>query len=142
MGTIVDLLHMDDASTQGLPSGLEVELKSLLESRFDAARTENARKVTTVDFVGRLLEILRECRFSSIVEVDDQKLECAFPRGFTNLSGQKAWEWKNSNILHFVEDWEWRLAVLQRLAPSPHRQWQWKEALSVLRAAPSTLVNL
>lgn len=142
MGIVVDLLHMDDASTQTLPSGLEMRFKSLLESGFHVAGTENARQVTTVDFVGRLLEILRECMFSSVNELEDQKLECAFPRGFTNLSGQKAWEWKNSNLLHFIEDWEWRLAVLQRLAPSPHRQWQWKEALAVLRAAPSTLLNM
>eukprot|EP00250_Pteridium_aquilinum_P019708 c24544_g1_i1 orf=3-4136(-) len=142
MSIVVDLLHMDDASSQSLPSGLETKLKSLLSSRTEDAGTETARKITTIDFVRRLLGILRECMFSSVIELEDQKMECAFPKGFMNLSGQKAWEWKNSNLSQFIEDWEWRLAVLQRLAPSPHRQWQWKEALAVLRAAPSTLLNL
>ncbi|KAH6555767.1 hypothetical protein KP509_1Z229800 [Ceratopteris richardii] len=142
MGIVVDLLLMDDSSTQSLPSGLDIKLKSILESKIDTGRTDDAVKVTTISFIGRLLEVLRECVFTSFSELEDQKMGIALPRGFTSLSGQKAWEWKHSNILRFIEDWNWRLAVLQRLGPSTHCQWQWKEALAVLRAAPSTLLNM
>ncbi|KAI5061022.1 hypothetical protein GOP47_0023527 [Adiantum capillus-veneris] len=142
MGIVVDLLLMDDASTSSLPTGIELKLKSILESRTDILGSDDATKITTIDFIGRLLEILRECMFTTLSELEDQKMDCSFPKGFTDASGQKAWEWKNANIARFIEDWNWRLAVLQRLAPSPHRQWQWKEALAVLRAAPSTLLNM
>ncbi|MCO5611281.1 hypothetical protein L7F22_065533 [Adiantum nelumboides] len=141
MGLVVDLLLMDDASTPSLPGGLELKLDSMLESRNEIAESDDATKITTIDLIGRLLETLRECMFNSLSELDDP-VECAFPKGFTNPSCQKAWEWKNANIARFIEDWNWRLAVLQRLAPSVHRQWQWNEALAVLRAAPSTLLNL
>eukprot|EP00850_Spirogloea_muscicola_P013672 SM000094S24689 [mRNA] locus=s94:180559:193414:+ [translate_table: standard] len=41
-----------------------------------------------------------------------------------------------------LDDWQWRLAVLRRMAPAPQRAWQWHEMLAVLRAAPSFLLNM
>ncbi|KAH7856318.1 hypothetical protein Vadar_001014 [Vaccinium darrowii] len=57
-------------------------------------------------------------------------------------SGVQVLDWRISNARRFVEDWEWRLSILQRLLPLSERQWRWKEALTVLRAAPSKLLNL
>jgi zinc finger FYVE domain-containing protein 26 len=139
---VVDLLHIDETSTQSLPNVLEMKLNSLLETATEGSNPENGQKVTPVQFVHRLLEVLKECLPSHGMELEDQNMNSTIPRGFTNRFALKAWELKVSNIQHFIEDWEWRLAVLQRLAPVSQRLWQWKEALAVLRAAPSTLLNM
>ena len=142
MSIVVDLLHIEETSIQSLPNALEMKLNSFLKTRTEASYPENRQKVTPVLFVRRLLEVLRECLPSHGIELEDQNMNSAFPRGFTNHSALKAWELKLSNIQHFIEEWEWRLAVLERLTPVSQCQWQWKEALTVLRAAPSTLLNM
>ncbi|KAK9149468.1 hypothetical protein Scep_008225 [Stephania cephalantha] len=58
-----------------------------------------------------------------------------------SVGGRKALDWRITNARHFIEDWEWRLSILQRLLPLSGRQWNWKEALTILRAAPSKLLN-
>lgn len=56
--------------------------------------------------------------------------------------GQAAMEWRISSAKSFIQDWEWRLSILQQLLPFSEGKWKWKEALTVLRAAPSKLLNL
>eukprot|EP00850_Spirogloea_muscicola_P007270 SM000036S13314 [mRNA] locus=s36:520792:538386:- [translate_table: standard] len=51
------------------------------------------------------------------------------------------WE-RACRLRALLDDWQWRLAVLRRMAPAPQRAWQWHEMLAVLRAAPSTLLNM
>lgn len=58
------------------------------------------------------------------------------------VGGRKALEWRVSIATRFIEEWEWRLSILQHLLPLSERQWRWKEALTILRAAPSKLLNL
>ncbi|KAL1060150.1 hypothetical protein V6Z11_1Z121800 [Gossypium hirsutum] len=58
------------------------------------------------------------------------------------MSGRQALEWRISMGKRFIEDWEWRLSILQRLLPLSERPWSWKEALTILRAAPSKLLSL
>ncbi|CAM8967442.1 unnamed protein product [Rhodiola kirilowii] len=55
---------------------------------------------------------------------------------------QQALDWRVTMAKHFIEDWQWRLSILQCLLPLSERNWSWKEALTVLRAAPSKLLNL
>ncbi|KAK9698114.1 hypothetical protein RND81_08G083600 [Saponaria officinalis] len=55
---------------------------------------------------------------------------------------KQALDWRISNARSFIDDWQWRLSVLQKLLPLPELKWGWKEALAVLRAAPSKLLNL
>ena len=62
--------------------------------------------------------------------------------GEISTGTRRALEWSISNIKGFVEDWKWRLSVLQRLLPLSGHHWNWKEALVIFRAAPSKLLNL
>ncbi|ONI07088.1 hypothetical protein PRUPE_5G099400 [Prunus persica] len=56
--------------------------------------------------------------------------------------GRQTLEWRASIAKHFIEEWEWQLSILPRLLSLSERQRQWKEALTVLRPAPSKLLNL
>ncbi|CAL9031403.1 unnamed protein product, partial [Prunus brigantina] len=89
-----------------------------------------------VSFTGKLLDILHHCLPSTITELD-HALSDGVSRG-----GRQALEWRASIAKHFIEEWEWQLSILQRLLSLSERQWQWKEALTVLRPAPSRLLNL
>lgn len=142
MNIIVSLLHMDDISAQLPPNGLESKLKHLLDNQTETADSDDGKKITAVGFFGHLVEILRHSMPLDGVDYEDKSARSAFPKGYMSRGAVEAWEWRASLLRDFIDDWEWRLAVLQRLAPSPQRQWQWKEALAVLRAAPSTLLNM
>ncbi|CAL2262151.1 unnamed protein product [Prunus armeniaca] len=89
-----------------------------------------------VSFTGKLLDILHHCLPSTITELD-HALSDGVSRG-----GRRALEWRASIAKHFIEEWEWQLSILQRLLSLSECQWQWKEALTVLRPAPSKLLNL
>lgn len=89
-----------------------------------------------ISFTGLLLDILRHNIPSSMIE-----LENTLDDGVSTTSRQ-ALEWRISISKRFIEEWEWRLSILQHLLPLSERQWRWKEALTVLRAAPSKLLNL
>lgn len=89
-----------------------------------------------VSFTGGLLDILRHNLPTVGLELG-QMLNSDIA-----TAGKQALEWRILNAKHFIEDWEWRLSILQRLLPLSERQWSWKEALAILRAAPSKLLNL
>uniref|UniRef100_A0A6M2FA17 ZFYVE26-like TPR repeats domain-containing protein n=1 Tax=Populus davidiana TaxID=266767 RepID=A0A6M2FA17_9ROSI len=88
-----------------------------------------------ISFTGLLLDILHRNLPPGLIE------EHTTNDGMS-IDGRQALEWRISIARHFIEDWQWRLSVLQRLLPLSERQWGWKEALTVLRAAPSKLLNL
>lgn len=88
-----------------------------------------------MSFTRLLLEILHHCLPSDILEREN-----TWHSGLT-IGGKRALVWRISNAKRFIEDWEWRLSILQRLLPLSERQWSWKEALTILRAAPSKLLN-
>lgn len=89
-----------------------------------------------VSFTGQVLSVLRQQLPLSISDLDDSLA------GHLSTGSKQALEWRILKAKRFIEDWEWRLSILQRLLPLSERRWRWKEALTVLRAAPSKLLNL
>ncbi|GAV76003.1 hypothetical protein CFOL_v3_19478 [Cephalotus follicularis] len=135
VNVIISLLHMDNIS---------VNLKNCASPRSNfespSTRAWEHSDLTTceggnnmvISFTMRLLDILHRNLPSSIVEQEHELYD----------GGRDAIEWRTSISRRFIDDWEWRLSILQRLLPLSERQWSWKEALTVLRAAPSELLNL
>ncbi|XP_050366910.1 uncharacterized protein LOC126785311 isoform X2 [Argentina anserina] len=139
VNVVISLLHMDD---QSLNLNQCASPGNYSEAHYTRA-SEQINRTTCVggnelviSFTGKLLKILHHCLPSTITELDH-----ALSDGI-NRGGRQAVEWRISIAKHFIEEWEWRLSVLQRLLPLSERQWKWKEALTVLRAAPSKLLNL
>lgn len=135
---IISLIHMDDLSLNLTPavshSSCEV-INVPIGEQEDVAIHDGGNKMVVL-FTGQLLDILRQNLPSSVSDPDD-KVDTDVSSG-----GMQALEWRISKAKHFIDDWEWRLSILQRLVPLSERQWRWKEALTVLRAAPSKLLNL
>lgn len=135
---VISLLHMDNislnfthsASSDGYPD-------SPYTSTWDKDELHKfvEGNEMVMSFTRLLLEILHHCLPSDLLE-----RETTLNSGMTT-GGKRALEWRISNAKHFIEDWEWRLSILQRLLPLSERQWSWKEALTILRAAPSKLLN-
>ncbi|KAF9615535.1 hypothetical protein IFM89_024162 [Coptis chinensis] len=138
MCIVISLLHMDTISLN-----LTLVSSNSYPESSDASTWEKndlsayeERNKLVMSFTEFLLEILRHCLPSDGFEQDNM-LNSSVTAG-----GRHALDWRISNAKHFIEDWEWRLSVLQRLLPLSERQWSWKEALTILRAAPSRLLNL
>lgn len=89
-----------------------------------------------ISFITVLFDILHRSLPSDVIQDDDLSNYGA------RMGGRKALEWRVSIATRFIEEWEWRLSILQHLLPLSERQWRWKEALTILRAAPSKLLNL
>ncbi|KAF0930044.1 hypothetical protein E2562_027212 [Oryza meyeriana var. granulata] len=126
---VLSLLHMDDSIklSEAAPSECSVS-----HDCFDN-NVEYEEKSMVTSFVGLLLDILRH---NLVLDMDHLSN--------TGLSpvGRQALEWRFEHAKHSIEDLDWRLSVLQRLPPLSERQWSWKEALVLLRAAPSKLLNV
>lgn len=139
VNVIISLLHMDDISLNLTQcASLERYSKSSSACAWedsDLSTYEGGNKLV-VSFSGLLLDILHHNLPPAMAEET-----CALTAGIS-ISGRQALEWRISIAKRFIEDWEWRLSILQRLFPLSDRQWSWKEALTVLRAAPSKLLNL
>ncbi|KAM7277130.1 hypothetical protein ACFE04_018996 [Oxalis oulophora] len=131
---IISLLHMDDIALNLMncaSSGSYSEPSSARAWEHSNFAVGEGGNKMVMSFTGLLLDILRCNLPSSIVEDDG-----------ISISGRQAIEWRISISRRFIEDWEWRLSILQCLLPLSERQWSWKEAVTVLRAAPSVLLNL
>ncbi|KAK3212905.1 hypothetical protein Dsin_017611 [Dipteronia sinensis] len=131
VNVIISLLHMDDISlnlTHCASPGSHTDCPWALS---DLTACEGGNQLV-ISFTGLLLDILRRCLPSKEHALDEA----------ISMGGRQALEWRISIAKHFIEDWEWRLSILQRLLPLSERKWSWKEALTVLRAAPSKLLNL
>lgn len=134
---IISLLHMDDLSfnsTPPMPSNSD--LPDTFSGEDAETATHGGGNKMVVSFTGLLLDILRQNLPSAISEQENTL------NANVSSDGRQALEWRSLNARRFIEDWEWRLSILQRLLPLSERQWSWKEALTVLRAAPSKLLNL
>ena len=130
---IIALLHVDsipvDFEHCGLVSKYELEQTGTqLNEDVNFDEIGNHMVVSVVEF---LLDTLRDTLPS---ELKEEVIDCSGER--------EALEWRISNARSFIEDWQWRLLVLQQLLPLPELKWRWKEALAILRAAPSKLLNL
>ncbi|XP_030548723.1 uncharacterized protein LOC115753985 isoform X2 [Rhodamnia argentea] len=136
---IISLLHMDNLSLNlthcTSPKGHHGSPDSYAWEHTEFTAVEGANE-TVISFTGFLLDIL--CRNLPPSLSDQENLMS----GGLSTEGKQALEWRITTSKHFIEDWEWRLSILQRLLPLYERQWSWKEALTVLRAAPSKLLNL
>uniref|UniRef100_A0A804NHJ5 Zinc finger FYVE domain-containing protein 26 n=1 Tax=Zea mays TaxID=4577 RepID=A0A804NHJ5_MAIZE len=129
---ILSLLHMDDCAklSQSVPS------ECYVSHECHDINIESEGKNVVVYFVGLLLDILRHNLESKGSDTDHLSSTGLSP------AGRQALEWRLKHAKHSIEDLDWRLSVLKRLPPLSERQWSWKEALVLLRAAPSKLLNL
>ncbi|KAL8521988.1 hypothetical protein ACS0TY_012224 [Phlomoides rotata] len=136
---IISLLYMDNLQIDlALYDPMKRHSKSFNAhdgGQSDVTAHEGGNEMV-VSFTGQVLNILRQQLPLSISDLDDSLDD--------HLSGgsKQALEWRILKAKRFIEDWDWRLSILQRLLPLSERQWRWKEALTVLRAAPSKLLNL
>ncbi|XP_030492459.2 uncharacterized protein LOC115708351 isoform X1 [Cannabis sativa] len=139
VNVIISLLHMDYLSlnlAHCMSSQSRTESPdTCVWEHNDLGTSEGANKMV-LSFIGLLLDILRRNVPSTVTELRNAQID-----GLTT-SGRHALEWRVSIANRFIEEWEWRLSILQRLLPLAERQWRWEEALTVLRAAPSKLLNL
>ncbi|KAL3745323.1 hypothetical protein ACJRO7_014433 [Eucalyptus globulus] len=139
INVIISLLHMDNLSLNLThcvsPKGYHGSPDSCAGEHTDFTAVEGANE-TVISFTGFLLDILRRNLPSSLSEQEHLMSDGL------STEGKRALEWRITMSKHFIEDWEWRLSILQQLLPLYERQWSWKEALTVLRAAPSKLLNL
>ena len=139
VNVIISLLHMDDLSLNLTHCvSPERDSKSCYTHAWknnDPTPCDGGNKMV-ISFMGTLLDILNRNLPSAVIELEQALSEDVI------MGGRQALEWRVSIAKRFIEEWEWRLSTLQRLLPLSERQWRWKEALTVLRAAPSKLLNL
>ncbi|XP_073225030.1 uncharacterized protein [Cicer arietinum] len=139
VNVIISLLHMDNISANLMHCGSQGNDSKLSDPSSSEnscpTRSEEGNKMV-ISFTSLLLEILRQNIPSSVVELENTL------DGGVNTDSRQALEWRMSISKSFIEEWEWRLSILQHLLPLSERKWRWKEALTVLRAAPSKLLNL
>ncbi|KAL8139244.1 hypothetical protein V2J09_005265 [Rumex salicifolius] len=119
---IISLLHMNNISLNW-SLACKIEYSDLV--------CEEVEEKTVTFIMEMLLKILDHNLPSQYVYDEDESNQ-----------GQAAMEWRISIAKSFIKDWEWRLSILQQLLPLSEGKWKWKEALTVLRAAPSKLLNL
>jgi hypothetical protein len=125
------------------------------EGDVGAAMSQKSEQLTAVAFMSNILKLLQQCmpvnngldfEANSDSTSDSNGAAAAGALGILRFPGRaakKAWRQKAEHLQCFIDEWEWRLAVLQHLSPlSPQQPWQWGEALAVLHAAPSTLLNM
>lgn len=128
---VLSLLHMDECGK--LSQAVPAECSSTHECH-DSNESEGKNMV--ISFVGLLLDILRHNLLLKGTDMDHPSSTGLSP------SGRQAVEWRLKHAQSSIEDLDWRLSILQRLPPMAERQWSWKEALVLLRAAPSKLLNV
>ncbi|KAJ4837974.1 hypothetical protein Tsubulata_031787 [Turnera subulata] len=135
---IISLLHMDDISlnlTHCASPGSNSESPSKCAWDHTDVTTCEGGNEMVISFTGLLLDILHHNLPSGVIEEHTLSDDIS-------SDARQALEWRKSIAKHFIDDWQWRLSILQRLLPLSERRWRWKEALTVLRAAPSKLLNL
>lgn len=138
VNVIISLLHMDDLPLNlthcSSPKSYSGSPTTCIWEHPDLTASEGGNRIV-ISFMGLLLDTLRRNLSSTIS--DQENLN-----GSKSPAGRQALDWRISIAKRLIEDWEWRLSILQHLLPLYERQWRWREALMVLRAAPSKLLNL
>ncbi|XP_039118557.1 uncharacterized protein LOC120254523 isoform X2 [Dioscorea cayenensis subsp. rotundata] len=128
---LISLLHMDEISVDSTNCPSSQYSSASCEQSNSSSSSEGGSKLV-VTFIDLLLDILHQ---------NLPELEQMVDNSVTAVARQ-ALQWRVSNAKHFIEDWKWRLSVLQRLQPLSEHSWNWRQALTILRAAPSKLLNL
>lgn len=152
MNIIISLLHLDKLEVQPpITKDSPISVKAVVEPGDSQAEPKKSEKLSAITFIENILTMLQQCRPLPGLDLEPRstssrsglsKRGSISSFGFPGKAGKKAWMKQAERVDHFVDDWNWRLGVLQRLSPSYQRPWQWREALAVLRAAPSTLLNM
>lgn len=137
---VMSLLLMDEISAD-LTQSSSSQSCSIFWEQLDHGTSCEGGNQMVVAFTELLLAILHHNLPAIAPEVEHMMNGGLAPAGLAT-AGRQALEWRLSNAKHFIEDWEWRLSILQRFQPLSGHQWSWKEALVILRAAPSKLLNL
>ncbi|XP_051127624.1 uncharacterized protein LOC127249073 isoform X2 [Andrographis paniculata] len=135
---IISLLYMDGLQIDSVsydPSSMPSNSSNIHDGGQANAPSHEIGNEMIVCFTGQILDVLRQ-QLPSISDMENSL------DSHVSAGSKQAVEWRIMRATRFVEDWEWRLSILQRLMPLSERQWRWKEALTVLRAAPSKLLNL
>jgi len=131
---IISLLHVDNIAVDSEQFGVAMSDSQISETGLENCDDPNFHESghqMVAAFVESLLDTLRH------------SLPSEHTLDVTDTSGERqALEWRISSAGGFIEDWQWRLSVLQQLLPLRELNWRWKEALTILRAAPSKLLNL
>lgn len=131
---VISLLYLDEISAN-LPLNLSESCSGHSEHLPHKTSCDGGNK-NLISFMGLLLELLRRNLPVAVTEVGN------LLNSTVETAGRQVLEWRIAKSLHFIEDWEWRLSILDRLQPLSECQWGWKEALVIFRAAPSKLLNL
>lgn len=132
LSIVISFLYMDELFADMRDASSSSVYSPTCDQAKHSGLPEEGNKIV-VSFTSFLLDILH----NSLPAVGSE-----LESGGIIPSARQALEWRIANIKHFVEDWQWRLSILQRLLPFSGRPWSWKEALAILRAAPSSLLNL
>lgn len=111
---IISLLHMDDLSRNVSSFPLPTTHPDTSEENGGPCTNEDSNNMV-ISFTGRLLNILRQNLPSSVT---DQEIA---NDGNVPTDGKQALEWRISKAKSFIEDWEWRLSILQSLLPLSDR---------------------
>ncbi|KAK4420008.1 hypothetical protein Salat_2413700 [Sesamum alatum] len=136
---IISLLYMDNLQidlTPYDPTRISSNSFNIHGGGQADVTTHEGGNEMVISFIGQVLDILRQQLPSSLSNLENSL------DGRVSAGSKQAVEWRILKAKRTIEDWEWRLSILQRLPPLSERQWTWKEALTVLRAAPSKLLNL
>ncbi|KAF3784634.1 hypothetical protein EJ110_NYTH22707 [Nymphaea thermarum] len=140
VSTIISMLHMDDIAvnfTQYVLSRGYPELPRLdTWEQHPLSVLENDKEIV-LSFIEHILGILKHNLPANGSDVEPNLWSSG-----TIAPSEQAMEWRITRSKQFIEDWEWRLSFLQHLLPSSTLCWSWKEALAILRAAPSRLLNV
>ncbi len=152
MEIVVSLLRMEEINIQP-PAGKglsESETVETLEGHPDVSGTsQKSEQPTAVAFVSNILKMLSQCMPVARLDFeasdwtsDSNKSGALQTFGFPGRAAKKTWMQKVERLQSFIDEWEWRLGVLQHLSTSSQQPWQWREALAVLHASPATLLNM
>lgn len=133
LSLITLLLHMDDLSVN-LVNSTSRPCYSAVSEPTELPHTWEDGSSMVVSFSQMLLDIFHDNLLPGVPET--------LGVGGIASEAKQALEWRVSNVKVFTEDWKWRLSILQHLLPLSGHPWKWKEALAILRAAPSKLLNL
>ncbi|WOL00352.1 hypothetical protein Cni_G09065 [Canna indica] len=132
---VISLLYLDEISVNVTQNTL-LESHSGYMGNLDDKISCDGQDKNLISFMGLLLDILRRNLPATINEAGN------LVNSTVEAAAKQVLEWRIARSKHFIEDWEWRLSILDQLQPLSEFQWSWKEALVIFRAAPSKLLNL
>ncbi|XP_024541382.1 uncharacterized protein LOC9656299 [Selaginella moellendorffii] len=130
LGMIVTFLQMEEEHVLE-----DMPIEEALQSLDTSQRLIEDREQPVMLFVRRTLEILHRY-------LPPSGFSLAYGKAKLDPEWRECWENERLKISRFVEDWNWRLLVVERLILRPEEQLSWKSALGILHSAPLSLLNM